>query len=418
MTEKTIPYKIYLEESEMPKYWYNLRADMINKPAPLLNPETLEPMTKEDLAPVFCEELIRQELDDTTPYFEIPKEIDTSKVHKVTFNTASENAGVTAYKFYTEDGFAGDWPSTGKVSYGKPVVVENSDNLDEFDATRYFGLMSCRPGDATWEDFDITFDSVTFHTTGWGYTEESEEEDEEVFYGDNIIKNPYFAEEDLSVWGMGTSKSVIKAETAETAIFDEINTYGVIDRDASWLEGTTDARHEFFAQDITAAIEAGGDLNRSPEYKVEFWAKLSDDYAGAPDDQRVVEFAPYIVTEQDGAVYLGASYSSQLSGNLSQTLTVGEWTKFSGTFKVSHQGTIQQVVIRVVEQGTLYGDISAGAECVKGDYYITGVSMTEMFKPETTIESDIPNWKDAITGAFGDDAIAGTCLGSGTITYV
>ena len=75
MTDKTIPYKIYLEESEMPKYWYNLRADMINKPAPLLNPDTLEPMTAEDLAPVFCEELIKQELDDTTPYFEIPKEI-------------------------------------------------------------------------------------------------------------------------------------------------------------------------------------------------------------------------------------------------------------------------------------------------------------------------------------------------------
>ncbi|MBE5955247.1 MAG: TrpB-like pyridoxal phosphate-dependent enzyme [Lachnospiraceae bacterium] len=75
MTEKTIPYKIYLEESEMPTAWYNLRADMINKPAPLLNPDTLKPMTAEDLAPVFCEELIKQELDDQTPYFEIPKEI-------------------------------------------------------------------------------------------------------------------------------------------------------------------------------------------------------------------------------------------------------------------------------------------------------------------------------------------------------
>ena len=75
MTEKTIPYKICLEESEMPTAWYNLRADMINKPAPLLNPDTLKPMTAEDLAPVFCEELIKQELDDQTPYFEIPKEI-------------------------------------------------------------------------------------------------------------------------------------------------------------------------------------------------------------------------------------------------------------------------------------------------------------------------------------------------------
>lgn len=74
-TEKTIPYKIYLEESEMPKAWYNLRADMTNKPAPLLNPDTLEPMTAKDLAPVFCDELIAQELDDTTDFIEIPQEI-------------------------------------------------------------------------------------------------------------------------------------------------------------------------------------------------------------------------------------------------------------------------------------------------------------------------------------------------------
>ena len=72
---KKIPYKIYLEESEMPKEWYNVRADMKNKPAPLLNPGTLEPMTFEELRGVFCDELVRQELDDTTPYFEIPQEI-------------------------------------------------------------------------------------------------------------------------------------------------------------------------------------------------------------------------------------------------------------------------------------------------------------------------------------------------------
>ena len=70
-----IPYKIYLEEEEMPKAWYNLRADMVNKPAPLLNPETKAPMTLEELSAVFCEELAAQELDDTTAYFEIPEEI-------------------------------------------------------------------------------------------------------------------------------------------------------------------------------------------------------------------------------------------------------------------------------------------------------------------------------------------------------
>jgi len=75
MSEQKIPYKIYLEEAEMPKYWYNVRADMKNKPAPLLDPETKKPITAEKLANVFCDELVKQELDDTTAYIEIPSEI-------------------------------------------------------------------------------------------------------------------------------------------------------------------------------------------------------------------------------------------------------------------------------------------------------------------------------------------------------
>ncbi|MBE6880301.1 MAG: TrpB-like pyridoxal phosphate-dependent enzyme [Ruminococcaceae bacterium] len=75
MANKEIPYKIYLEESELPRQWYNVRADMKNKPAPLLNPKTLKPCTLEELSEVFCTELARQELDDTTPYIDIPDEI-------------------------------------------------------------------------------------------------------------------------------------------------------------------------------------------------------------------------------------------------------------------------------------------------------------------------------------------------------
>ncbi len=75
MSEKQIPYKIYLEESEMPTAWYNLRADMKDKPAPLLDAKTMKVMTREELSKVFCEELVNQELDDSTPYIEIPQEI-------------------------------------------------------------------------------------------------------------------------------------------------------------------------------------------------------------------------------------------------------------------------------------------------------------------------------------------------------
>ena len=75
MSKQQIPYKIYLDESEMPKSWYNLRADMKTKPAPLLNGQTFKPVTAEELKAVFCDELVAQELDDTTAYIPIPEEI-------------------------------------------------------------------------------------------------------------------------------------------------------------------------------------------------------------------------------------------------------------------------------------------------------------------------------------------------------
>jgi tryptophan synthase beta chain len=75
MSKQEIPYKIYLSESELPDSWYNVRADMKNKPAPLLNPATHQPMKFEDLQPVFCDELVKQELNDTDAYIPIPQEI-------------------------------------------------------------------------------------------------------------------------------------------------------------------------------------------------------------------------------------------------------------------------------------------------------------------------------------------------------
>ena len=75
MSNEKIPYKIYLEESELPKAWYNVRADMKNKPQPLLNPNTREPMSEAELSKVFCDELVKQELNDTDRYIPIPQEI-------------------------------------------------------------------------------------------------------------------------------------------------------------------------------------------------------------------------------------------------------------------------------------------------------------------------------------------------------
>ena len=75
MLVNNIPYKTYLAESEIPNAWYNLRADMKVKPAPLLNPGTGKPLAAEELTPIFCEELVKQELDNDTRFFPIPKEI-------------------------------------------------------------------------------------------------------------------------------------------------------------------------------------------------------------------------------------------------------------------------------------------------------------------------------------------------------
>ena len=75
MNTEKIPYKIYLSEEELPKAWYNLRADMKNKPAPLRNPGTGAPMTAEELQDVFCQELVQQEMDNKTPFIDIPTEI-------------------------------------------------------------------------------------------------------------------------------------------------------------------------------------------------------------------------------------------------------------------------------------------------------------------------------------------------------
>ena len=109
MSEKKIPYKIYLSEDEMPRVWYNLRADMANKPAPLLNPATLQPMTAAELEGVFCKELVAQELDDHTPYFEIPREIrDFYKMYRpsplVRAYCLEEKLGTPAKIYYKFEG--------------------------------------------------------------------------------------------------------------------------------------------------------------------------------------------------------------------------------------------------------------------------------------------------------------------------
>ena len=109
MSNKEIPYKIYLEENEMPKQWYNVRADMKKKPAPLLNPVTKQPITEDELSEVFCRELARQELDDTNPYIDIPQEIrDFYKMYRpaplIRAYCLEKKLGTPAHIYYKFEG--------------------------------------------------------------------------------------------------------------------------------------------------------------------------------------------------------------------------------------------------------------------------------------------------------------------------
>ncbi len=107
--KQQIPYKIYLSENELPNAWLNLRAFMKDKPAPLLHPETLQPMTLDELSKVFCTELARQELDDTTPYIPIPEEVrDFYKMYRpaplIRAYCLEKKLGTPAHIYYKFEG--------------------------------------------------------------------------------------------------------------------------------------------------------------------------------------------------------------------------------------------------------------------------------------------------------------------------
>ena len=109
MANNNIPYKIYLSENEIPKYWYNVRADMKNKPEPLLNAETRQPMTADELRVVFCDELVAQELNDTDALIPIPEDIrDFYKMYRpaplIRAYCLEKKLGTPAHIYYKFEG--------------------------------------------------------------------------------------------------------------------------------------------------------------------------------------------------------------------------------------------------------------------------------------------------------------------------
>ena len=310
--------------------------------------------------------------------WKVPEVIALSDVKSVTFHVADQKGSVTL-KVYN----GGDDAEAANTQYGLTGSEEYTVEPSGEGSVDAVGLMTT---DETGSGSEVSLISVTF--------ELKEGTGSPITYGDNIIKDGDFASNEAAAsWNASVGNSKITVEEEENEIGDSgLKTYGVINRDPA-----TATSGDCFSQDITDAVELG------EEYQYSFWAKLSDVYKDAPEEQRNVDFAPFYVSGGE-ATYLGSYSTGVLSGEITKTLTAGEWTKFSGTFNVPK--TADQIVIRIIEQGTNYGQ----GDCVKGAYCVTGVSMKKITRPKPEIEKDIPDWKTSVTESLGNDSIAGTAI--------
>lgn len=310
--------------------------------------------------------------------WKVPEAIALSDVKSVTFHVADQKGSVTL-KVYN----GGDDAEAANTQYGLTGSEEYTMEPSGEGSVDAVGLMTT---DEAGSGSSVSLISVTF--------ELKEGSGSPITYGDNIIKDGAFASDEAAdSWNASAGKSTITVGTEENEIGDSgLKTYGVINRDPA-----TATSGDCFSQDITDAVELG------EEYQYSFWAKLSDVYKDAPEEQRNVDFAPFYVSGGE-ATYLGSYSTGVLSGEITKTLTAGEWTKFSGTFNVPK--TADQIVIRIIEQGTNYGQ----GDCVKGAYCVTGVSMKKITRPKPEIEKDIPEWKTSVTESLGNDSIAGTAI--------
>lgn len=310
--------------------------------------------------------------------WKVPEVIALLDVKSVTFHVADQKGSVTL-KVYN----GGDDAEAANTQYGLTGSEEYTMEPSGEGSVDAVGLMTT---DETGSGSEVSLISVTF--------ELKEGSGSPITYGDNIIKDGDFASNEAAAsWNASVGNSKITVEEEENEIGDSgLKTYGVINRDPA-----TATSGDCFSQDITDAVELG------EEYQYSFWAKLSDVYKDAPEEQRNVDFAPFYVSGGE-ATYLGSYSTGVLSGEITKTLTAGEWTKFSGTFNVPK--TADQIVIRIIEQGTNYGQ----GDCVKGAYCVTGVSMKKITRPKPEIEKDIPEWKTSVTESLGNDSIAGTAI--------
>ena len=317
--------------------------------------------------------------------WKVPETIALSDVKSVTFHVADQKGSVTLKVYNGGDDAEGantKYNLTGSEEYTIEPSGEGSVNA--------VGLMTT---DAPGSGSEVSLISVTF--------ELKEGSGSQITYGENIIANGDFLNQDFSSWSASLGGATITAEPVEDGADIGVTTCGAITR-----SDDSSKSYECFAQDITENVSEG------EEYEFSFWAKLSDDYKDSEnkklkDSQKTVQFQPYYVNGNDKEVY---DTTGLISGTSVQVLEVGKWTKFEGTYKIPSGA--KKVVIRILEQG----DWQEPGSCIMGKYYVANVSMKKITKPKPEIEENIPDWKASVTESLGNGSIAGTAIMSSEIS--
>lgn len=200
--------------------------------------------------------------------------------------------------------------------------------------------------------------------------------------GENLIENPNFADEDMSMW-LDTGATITRG-SQEEEIFDGVKTFATISERTQTYQG--------FSQDVTDKVEPG------EEYEVSFYVKLSEEYQGLAGLSRTVFFGPHIVVNDENQ-YLSQAYSGKITGNLLMECPAEKWTQLTGSFEVPEDAA--KVVVRFQEEGSK-----------KGSYSITGVTLKKKETGTTPVQQSSEEYdgvrlRDAITAALGEDTIVG-----------
>lgn len=313
--------------------------------------------------------------------WKVPETIALSDVKSVTFHVADQIGSVTL-KVYN----GGDDAEPANTQYNLTGSEEYTIEPSGEGSVDAVGLMTT---DAAGSGSKVSLISVTF--------ELKEGSGSQITYGDNIIDNGDFSNQNFSSWSASKGDATITAEPVENGADIGVTTCGAITRSQDPSKS-----YECFAQDITEKVSEG------EEYEFSFWAKLSDDYnKELKDSQKTVQFQPYYENGDGKQEY---DTTGLISGTSAQILEAGKWTKFEGTYKIPSGA--KKVVIRILEQG----DWQEPGSCIMGKYYVANVSMKKITKPKPEIEENIPDWKASVTESLGNGSIAGTAIMSSEIS--